>query len=109
MSNLANYWRRLLSGAWGGLTGWLLGSLVFSSANGTASTIQQAGYGAVLGASIGMISTGVETLLSKAWLRSVRLGGWGVLPGAVGGRTATPPAQRIIAAGVTAGTSPAIH
>lgn len=107
MSNLANYWRRLLSGAWGGLTGWLLGSLVFSSANGTASTIQQAGYGAVLGASIGMMSAGVETLLSKAWLRSVRLGGGGVLAGALGGMLALPVAQRIYEGGVTGGNSPA--
>ena len=106
MSNLTNYWRCLLSGAWGGLTGWLFGSLIFSSNDGAVTSIQHAGYGAVLGASIGMMSAGVEPLLSKSWLRSVRLGGGGVLAGALGGMLALPLAQQIYERGMTGGTSP---
>src|SRR5437660_4358918 len=77
-------------GAIGGLTGWFFSSLLLLS---TASTLELAIYGAILGAMIGLAIAAYEGFATKSLLRLFKFGSSGLMLGAVAGLFALPTSQ----------------
>jgi hypothetical protein len=85
-------------GAGGGVTGWFLAATTLKG-SGLAPTLgQQALYGAVLGALIGVAIAAYEGLTSRSLVRFVKFGGIGLLLGTLAGVVALPAAQALYSA-----------
>jgi hypothetical protein len=77
-------------GSIGGLTGWFLSASLLLS---TASTIEQATYGAILGAMIGLSIAAYEGFVTRSFLRLFKYGSIGLMLGTVAGLLALPASQ----------------
>jgi hypothetical protein len=82
-----------LLGALGGLNGWLCASLLYRSGVETPTLSQQAGYGAILGAAIGLALAVYDGVLARSFKRFVKYGATGMLSGCAAGAMALPLAQ----------------
>jgi len=80
-------------GAAGGLTGWYLAALMLTSQAGVPTLTNQAAYGGLLGALIGLGIAAFEGLSSRSLIRFIRFGGVGLFLGAIAGVVALPAAQ----------------
>ena len=77
-------------GSIGGLTGWFLSaSLLFS----TAKPLQQAIYGAIVGAMIGVAIAAYEGISTRSMLRLFKFGSIGLILGTIAGLIALPMSQ----------------
>lgn len=100
-------------GAGGAATGWFLAAVLLQSDKVKPSLSEQALYGALLGAFIGIAIAAYEGLISRSFIRFVKFGGLGLLLGAIAGIVALPAAQLLYgallkpAAGATAAAAPA--
>lgn len=85
-------------GAGGGATGWFLAAVLLQSDKAKPSLSEQALYGALLGALIGVAIAAYEGLISRSFIRFVKFGGLGLLLGAIAGIVALPAAQLLYGA-----------
>lgn len=79
-------------GACGGLTGWFAAALLFRT-GAAPSMAEQAVYGALLGAAIGIGIAAYEGITSRSLIRFVKFGSYGLLLGTLAGVLALPLAQ----------------
>lgn len=85
-------------GAGGGATGWFLAAVLLQSDKARPTVSEQALYGALLGALIGVAIAAYEGLVSRSLIRFAKFGGYGLLLGAVAGIVALPAAQLLYGA-----------
>ena len=95
MKRLTQSWYCLIFGAWGGLSGWCLGALIFGAADQDLSFRMHIGYGALLGGAMGMLASGIDSITSRSINRFIQQGGAGALAGAIGGMITLPLAETI--------------
>jgi hypothetical protein len=98
-------WYSLVSGAWGGLNGWLFGALLFGTTGTHVPFSSHFGYGALIGGSIGLMTAGIDSISSRSLRRLIRQGGSGALAGSVGGMLVLPLAELIYRHGGTSQAS----
>lgn len=77
-------------GAAGGATGWVLSALLLLS---TASALEQAIYGAIVGAMIGLALAAYEGFATRSLLRLFKYGSIGLMLGTLAGIAALPLSQ----------------
>ena len=77
-------------GAIGGLTGWFLSTLLLLK---TTSMLEQAIYGAILGAMIGLAIAAHEGFATRSAVRLFKFGSVGLILGAISGVLALPSSQ----------------
>lgn len=77
-------------GSIGGLTGWFLSTLLLLS---TASALEQAIYGAIVGAMIGLAIAAYEGFVTRSFLRLFKYGSIGLMLGTIAGVLALPTSQ----------------
>ena len=93
MSDKIRVYYYFIFGSIGGLTGWFLAALLLNSANTVPSIRDQAIYGALLGAMIGVAIAAYEGVSSQSLIRFVKFGSIGLLLGTLAGLLALPIAQ----------------
>jgi hypothetical protein len=77
-------------GSIGGLTGWFLAACLLLS---TATALEQAIFGALIGASIGVALAAYEGVLSRSLTRLFKYGSIGLMLGSTAGLIALPLTQ----------------
>lgn len=77
-------------GSIGGLTGWFLSASLLLS---TATALEQAIYGAIVGAMIGLAITAYEGFATRSFLRLFKYGSIGLILGTIAGVLALPMSQ----------------
>lgn len=96
MKKSSRIYYHFVIGACGGLTGWFTGTLFLGALGGAPQWWgQQALYGAILGATIGIAIAAYDGLMNRSWRRFVKYGSVGLGLGAFAGGLALPLAQLI--------------
>lgn len=94
MKKRSRIYYHFVIGACGGLTGWFAGTLFLGALGGAPQWWgQQALYGGILGATIGIAIAAYDGLMNRSWRRFVKYGSVGLGLGALAGGLALPLAQ----------------